>query len=197
MTLSLALGIIGTVLGIWNAFYALRKDRVRLRVIPQFMPVFGQPDERGVSHTEQLQVSIRVVNVGRIPVTISSAGYLMSPKYVHVTKQPPFWLRWRKPGPAKMIPGIRSLPRKLEPLSAIDLDGPEMGLHVSPDERRIRDEVVGVFVETARMREFKERLPKSRLQVVLPGPERMEEMSRRLQSKVPTVDNSATPPAHN
>ncbi|WP_283183457.1 hypothetical protein [Pseudomonas svalbardensis] len=64
---TLALALLGTVLGIINTWHALDKTSVKLRVRPKHAIPFGAMDER-------LTFCIEITNLGAFAVTIEEAG---------------------------------------------------------------------------------------------------------------------------
>ena len=65
--LSAALGMVGTILGIFNTWRSFRKDRVRLRVKPQAVQQYLPMATRGgiLTPSGPLQMGIEVINVLR------------------------------------------------------------------------------------------------------------------------------------
>lgn len=66
-SITLAIAILGAVLGIINTWVGLSKEKVKLVVTPKHaIPIGGAP--------ENLQFCIEVVNLSAFPVTVSEAG---------------------------------------------------------------------------------------------------------------------------
>ncbi|MEW9623199.1 hypothetical protein [Rhodanobacter geophilus] len=65
---TLGIAVIGATLGVFNAYWMVRKDVVRLRVLSRVMFI----------STGQVTVCIEVINTGYIPVTITEVGYTSS-----------------------------------------------------------------------------------------------------------------------
>jgi len=103
-TITLVIAVVGAVLGIYNAWRAVSKDRIRLIVTPSNWVVAD-----GMNG-----IVIEVVNMGFVAVTISQVAFrLKTPKkYICV-----------------IIPGFltgQKLPHRLEPRTAVSI-------HVSPE----------------------------------------------------------------
>ncbi|OOG47019.1 hypothetical protein [Rhodanobacter sp. C01] len=62
---TLGIAVVGATLGVFNAYWMIRKDVVRLRVLSRVM----------IISTGQVTVCIEVINTGYIPVTITEVGY--------------------------------------------------------------------------------------------------------------------------
>ena len=80
---ALALGVIGTVLGITNFIRSVRDERVRLRVVPSLAypqnggMLLDTKADRIEALTEQLgmpTISIEVINHSKFPVMVTEAG---------------------------------------------------------------------------------------------------------------------------
>ena len=68
--ITLAIAILGAVLGIINTWRAIDRDRVRLRVVPQHaIPVGPGMDKR-------VRMCIEVTNLSTFPLTIAEVGVL-------------------------------------------------------------------------------------------------------------------------
>lgn len=68
--ITLGIALLGAVLGIINTWYALSKDRVRLKVTPAWaFADFGESKQ---------SISIEVLNLGMIPVTVAEVGFRLA-----------------------------------------------------------------------------------------------------------------------
>jgi hypothetical protein len=97
---TLAIAVLGAVLGLINTWHAIVKDRVKLRVVPAW--AFGAFAEGRDS------ISVEVVNLGMIPVTIAEVGFKLRGAKDQRLVQPDAFL----------IQG-GSLPYRLEPRTAV------------------------------------------------------------------------------
>ena len=67
---TVTVAVIGAVLGIINTIYAIFKDKVKLRVIPEWA--------KSITHDEPFHIEINGMNVGFIPVTVQEVGFYTS-----------------------------------------------------------------------------------------------------------------------
>lgn len=67
------IALVGATLGVFNAWWSVRKDLVRLRVRPVAM----------ITDTGIASVGIEVINAGYIPVTISEVGFTSGRRAKH------------------------------------------------------------------------------------------------------------------
>lgn len=80
------MGVVGSVLGIINTWDLLRKNKVRLRVVPKFTHMVGGTfllnatrsnplTKELIAAGHPLRLSVEVVNLSSFPVTISEIGF--------------------------------------------------------------------------------------------------------------------------
>lgn len=62
---TLGIAVVGATLGVFNAYWMIRKDVVRLRVLSRVIFI----------STGQVTICVEVINTGYIPVTITEVGY--------------------------------------------------------------------------------------------------------------------------
>lgn len=105
--ITLAIAVIGAVLGIYNAWRAVSKDRIRLVVRPSNWVAPGRGDG----------IVIEVVNMGFVAVTISQVALRMKRPKDKIFLFLPGYLTGQK------------LPHRLEPRTSISI-------HVSPEISR-------------------------------------------------------------
>ena len=86
LILAVITGICGTLLGAFNIWYALSRDRVKLRVIPKFRLIVGNMEltaeqdapeynlDRHLSEQQIILFAIEVVNLSAFPITITGVG---------------------------------------------------------------------------------------------------------------------------
>jgi len=67
---TLAIAMLGAVLGVLNTWHALDRDRVKLRVVPK--TAFGV----GPMVDPRVRLCIEVVNLSAFPITVSQVGFL-------------------------------------------------------------------------------------------------------------------------
>ncbi len=102
--ITLTIAVVGAVLGIYNAWRAVSKDRIRLVVTPSNWVV---PD--GMNG-----IVIEVVNMGFVAVTLSQVAFRLKTPKKHIYLVLPGYLTGQK------------LPHRLEPRTAVSI-------HVSPE----------------------------------------------------------------
>lgn len=68
--ITLAIALLGAVLGIINTWVSVDKNRVKLRVVPKIAYRVGIPDPQG-------RLCIEVMNLSAFPVTVSQVGFLL------------------------------------------------------------------------------------------------------------------------
>jgi hypothetical protein len=68
--ITLALALLGAVLGVINTLHALDKTRVKLRVRPKHAIAFGSMDER-------LDLCIEITNLSAFAITVEEAGVFL------------------------------------------------------------------------------------------------------------------------
>src|SRR5690242_10105705 len=82
-TISVSLGVLGSVLGVSNFIRSIRDDRVRLRVIPVLawargestMFLHASPRTREViSEFGMPTLGVEIINLSKFPVTITEVG---------------------------------------------------------------------------------------------------------------------------
>lgn len=85
--LTLAIAVLGAVLGVLNTMRDIYRDKVRLRVIPVWMTrqasidevdarvLFTTRSDSGLDHNPTGQIGIQVINTGFVEVTIKSVGF--------------------------------------------------------------------------------------------------------------------------
>jgi len=93
---TLALALVGTVLGIINTWHSIDKARVKLRVRPAHAIPFGNADP-------DLRVLIEVTNLSAIAVTVSDVGFYYRGSTNRATVITPFLLD-RGPWPRRLEP---------------------------------------------------------------------------------------------
>ncbi len=64
-------GILGAILGIINTIHQLNRNRIRLKIIPNYAIPVG-----GIEHLE-VNFGIEVINLSEFPVAISDIGFLL------------------------------------------------------------------------------------------------------------------------
>jgi hypothetical protein len=129
--ITLTVAIIGAVLGIFNTWRQISKDRVRLRVIPKLA---FQIASRATMSAAQLtdgvkqrliagevpRLQIEIINLSAFAVTVSNAGWgIFSDEELTCTSQP-------------YLPAGQTWPSRLEPRQSVTL---EFQPGVAPDER--------------------------------------------------------------
>jgi len=67
--ITLAIAVLGAVLGVINTWKSIDRDKVKLRVVPKHAIPVGMPDDRD-------RLCIDVTNLSTFPVTISEVGIL-------------------------------------------------------------------------------------------------------------------------
>ncbi|MBI1802942.1 MAG: hypothetical protein HY033_11260 [Ignavibacteriae bacterium] len=67
--ITLAIAVLGAVLGVINTWNAIERDKVKLRVVPKLAVPIGLPDNR-------TRLCIEVTNLSAFAVTISDVGLL-------------------------------------------------------------------------------------------------------------------------
>jgi len=98
--ITLAVAVLGAVLGLINTWRAMSQDRLRLRVVPKMAFAVGPWID------ERVRPCIEIVNMSTFPVTIRDAGFVL------------------KEGEKRMVPTTHafldgsSLPKRLESRSA-------------------------------------------------------------------------------
>jgi hypothetical protein len=97
---TLAIALLGAVLGVINILIELNRDRVRLKVIPK--GAFCVP-----STGEEHRICIEVRNLSGFPVTISEVGFVL-----HDTRRRAMVI-------SPMTADGKSLPRRLEPHNSV------------------------------------------------------------------------------
>lgn len=108
------IAVVGATLGIFNAWWAVRKDMVRLRVRNRVLVV----------STGHVTLCVEVINTGYIPVTITEIGYtesLFAKKKLVITDD---FLRQL------------SLPHRMEPRTVVTMTVTPAGLDM-PEMRRM------------------------------------------------------------
>ena len=66
-TITLAIAVLGAVLGLVNTWHSLDKSRVKLRIVPAHAIPYGAMDDR-------LRFCIEITNLSAFPVTVFEAG---------------------------------------------------------------------------------------------------------------------------
>lgn len=145
--ITLAIAVLGAVLGIINTWQAITRDRIRLRVIPKIYFEYGDtvligeiipaPESRlsrliRDSMGRKIDFCFEIVNVGLIPVVVSEVGFLM-----RNTKERCFITRPR-------ISDGGSWPRRLEARQAITILVPH-----SDEARLIYSDLKCAYAATA------------------------------------------------
>ena len=93
-----ALALLGAVLGVVNVWRAISRDRIKVRVSPQWY---------GSLATDDTGVCLEVVNLGYFPITISKVGFTTSTADKEISYPGTFFLNGE------------SFPHRLEPRAAI------------------------------------------------------------------------------
>jgi hypothetical protein len=102
--ITLAIALIGAVLGVLNTWQSLEKDRVKIRVVPKQAIPLGAADPR-------LTFCIEITNLSSFAVTIEEAGVLYKGSETRSAYVPPVLLDGQ------------SWPRRLEPRSSVTVYG--------------------------------------------------------------------------
>jgi len=93
-------GVAGAMLGVINTWHQMRRDKVRLKVVPKHViPV-------GIIERAQLNFGLEVINMSEFPVVIEDVGFLLVDG---------------RHGTLATVPGMESngkLPLRLEPRSS-------------------------------------------------------------------------------
>ena len=109
--ITIAVALLGAVLGILNTWHNLKKDKVKLRVYPSNAYKFSQTYSGEVNDEEG--VSIDVTNLSFIPITITEIGFANF--YLFTGK-----LKGKKSIPLNIesLVGI-TLPHRIEPRDSV------------------------------------------------------------------------------
>lgn len=100
---TLAIAVLGAVLGLVNTWHALDSSRVKIRVVPAHAIPFG--------HAPRVNVCISVSNLSSFPVTVSEVGF-----FYHGTDKRAVLID-------PLIVDGGSWPRRLEPRSSVSVYG--------------------------------------------------------------------------